>query len=284
MKRNLVFGAGLLIGAVAPHRAFAHVCNVVLSNPATTTVCGDPDDPTNVNSFTPTVQPDGSVTFEDGAFTPFGWLSGTVPTLGDSHELDGGNFYVFELRRASDVTITFANDPAINPSPFDTAFSLYEGWLPDLSHDDEPFDPLNPVDEVTFLPVASPTDTAPSPRHHYTPLDRFRDTLHYSQTGGVDASGNPIHPFTGQFNALNDFSMANEDAVPGEPANGNWATIKFITHQNYFGPGRAESVTLHLRAGKYTIAAGGANCAAASDGAACGATGFYSGIVRLKVR
>ena len=137
---------------------------------------------------------------------------------------------------------------------------------------------------MTFLPVASPTDTAPSPHHHYTPLDRFRDTLHYSQTGGVDASGNPVHPFTGQFNALNDFSMANEDAVPGQPANGNWATIKFITYQDHFGPGHAESITLRLRAGTYTIAAGGANCTGPGAGAACGASGFYSGIVSLKVR
>jgi len=72
--------------------------------------------------------------------------------------------------------------------------------------------------------------------------------------------------------------------VPGEPANGNWATIKFLTHQNYFGPGHAESVTLHLRAGKYTIAASGANCTSPADGVACGASGFYSGTVRLKVR
>jgi len=285
MKRTYVTLTAALAswGIMAPRQAEAHVCNILLSNPPITSVCGDPDNPDETASYTPQVRPDGTVFIEDPAFTGYGWSGGTNAVLGDSHELDGGNFFVFELKRLSGVIIGFANDSAANATPLDTAFSLYAGWLPNEAHDDTAFDPLNPVDDVTFLPVASPTDTAPFPHHRYTVLDRWRDTLHYTQTGGLDANGDPIHPFVGQFNALNDWSMATPDAVPGQPADGNWATIHYLAHRNSLGAGGTERLIALLPAGKYTIAAGGANCDDFAPASSCQLGPFYSGVVSLKV-
>lgn len=279
LSKTFVLTGVLLAAGVEP--AAAHVCNIVLSKPAVTSTCGDPDEGEPVAEFTPTVGPDGTITLTDDAYTPFGWLAGAQPTLGDTHAIDDGKFYVFTLRRWSSVTIKFANS-SDNASPFDTAFSLYRGVLPAEAHDDAAFDPLNPVDDVNFLPIASPTDSAPA-KHEYVPLDRFRDTKLYSQTGGLDASGNPVHPFVGQFNAINDFSMANEEAVPGEAPGENWTIIRHVAHENRRGAGQTESLTLALPPGDYTIAAGGANCAA-PGAAGCGSSSFYSATIGLKVK
>jgi len=269
------------LGATATFAASAraHICNVDLSRPIVTSTCGDPDNPDDSASFTPT-QVGKTVKFTDGSFTGYGWIAGTNATLGDSHEIDDAKAYVFRLQRASLVTISFANDPS-NPTPLDPAFSLYAGILPNEAHDDTAFDPLNPVDDINFLPVASPTDTAPNPFHHYFPLDRWRDTLHYSQTGGLDATGSPVHPFVGQFNALNDFSMANPDADPGQDPAGDWGTINYITHQNRFGAGRTETLTILLPRGDYTVIAGGANCNDDNPASACRLAAPYSGTVSV---
>jgi len=249
MKTSVMAVSALLLVGVAG-TAQAHVCNVVLSKPAVTTTCDDV-------SYTPTVAADGTVSITDAQFTGYGWAAGTTPTLGDTHTLDGGAFYVFQLSKRQAVTISFVG---VSPANFDAAFSLYRGLLPDDGHDDAAFDPLNPVDPNTFLPIASPTDASPYPSHHYVPLEEFRDTLNYSQTGGLGADGFPLHPFVGQFNAIDNWSLANESAVPGQAPGANWSKIDFLQYASCKGPGLKESLSVTLPAGDYTIAAGGANC------------------------
>lgn len=266
----------MIAAFAAPARA--HVCNVELAN--VTTTCGEP--PEEVVSFTPELLPDGTISFTDAGFKRFGWIAGTNPGLGDSHELDGGNFFVFHLDQPSAVTITFS-PAADDPNPLDTAFTLYRGTLPDDAHDDAAYDPLNPVDDMSFLPVASSTDTAPKPRHHYRAHDGYRDTLNYVTTGGLDGDGAPVHPFVGQFDALGSWSMANEDAIPGDPmsADGNWATIKHIIHRNFRHAGGVERIrNRRLPAGDYTIAAGGANC---NDSSIACTAPLQSGTLTLKI-
>ena len=262
----VVVGSCLFAGS-----AGAHVCNVVMDKPASVTTCDDVD-------HTPTIS-GSTVSIVENEFTGYGWAAGTTPTLGDTHKLDGGTFFVFDLSRRSTVTITFAG---VAPANFDGAFSLYRGALPDDGHDDTAFDPLNPLDEVTFLPIASPTDAAPWPHYCYRPLDKYRDTLRFTQTGGLGRDGYPLHPFVGQFNALNDFSLANEDAVPGEEPGENWSTIQFVTFANAVGPGKAESLTVTLSSGTYTIAASGANCDGST--AACLAGPAYSAKLSVTYR
>jgi hypothetical protein len=191
----------------------------------------------------------------------FGWIAGTNPTLGNTHNVAGADFFVFRLEALSFVSIRVT--PEATADPLDVAFSLYSGILPDEATDDSAYDSLNPLDPVTLLPIASPTDSAPSGAWKYKSHDGFRDTLRFKTTGGVDGDGYPLHPFVGQFDALGSFSMANEDAVPGDPATvpGNWGTVFYILSMNLKGPGVPESVqSLVLPAGEYTIAAGGASC------------------------
>lgn len=246
--------------------ASAHVCNIDLSRPAAVTVCGDPDE--GQTTYTPTESPDGTVSITDGQFKRFGWVAGTNRTLGNSHELDGGNFFTFHVDRFSLVTIRVV--PEEISDPLDVAFSLYWGKLPTDGHDDTAYDPLNPVDDTTFLPIASPTDKAPFARWTYHPHDGYRDTLRYSTTGGLGPDGYPLHPFIGQFDALGSWSMANADAIPGDPesAAGNWAKIYYILSLNTRGAGEAETMrALPLPPGDYTLAVGGANCN--TDAPAC---------------
>jgi hypothetical protein len=168
---------------------------------------------------------------------------------------------VFRLEALSFVSIRVT--PEATADPLDVAFSLYSGILPDEATDDSAYDPLNPLDPVTFLPIASPTDSAPSGAWKYRSHDGFRDTLRFKTTGGVDGDGYPLHPFVGQFDALGSFSMANSEAVPGDPstAPGSWGQLFHILSMNGKGAGVAESVqSLALPAGEYTIAAGGASC------------------------
>jgi hypothetical protein len=241
------------------------VCNIDLSYPAVPSTCGHGD---HVETYTPVQGPDRSVSFTHDHFSGYGWIAGTNPTLGDSHDVAGAKFFTFHLDRASLVTITVT--PALEVDPLDAAFSLYVGTLPAGAHDDAAYDPLNPVDPITFLPVASPADAAPQRRWRYRPHDGFRDTRRYSTTGGLDADGNPVHPFVGQFDALGSFSIANADAIPGDPdsADGNWAKIFYILSVNDRPAGVAERLrAFPLAAGDYTLAVGGANCN--DDTAAC---------------
>ena len=199
---------------------------------------------------------------DNGGFTRYGWIDGTKATLGDSHNLDAGNFYVFHLNQPSFVTLSFSEisgsgGQVITNGGLDPAFSLYSGLLPPLAHDDTPYDPL----------FANDIDLAPL-GHVYLPHDGYRDTVNYSATGGV--------PYFGQFDVLGDWSMANDDAVPGDPGSvpGNWAKIRYITHVNAhvtaLGANLMPSGVVDdtpetlghypLPAGDYTIAASGAAC------------------------
>lgn len=182
------------------------------------------------------LDPNG-LSFDDGLFNSYGWFEGTKTTLGDSHDLAGGRFYRFTLASAARVTITFTDlngEGALNP-----ALSLYAGLLPDEAHDSASFDPLNPSHFVPGPPPHSVKD--PSPVDDGVTTDAngnvspFRDTVNIT--------------FTGQFDALGDWSMAN--------ASNDWAVIRYLTH---VGPNGSNSVSLVeylLAAGDYTIAAGG---------------------------
>ena len=310
----------LVLGIVATSDASAHVCNKPFAVlPAADYVCE------GQTYAGPTVSRDGTLTYRQ-TFKKDGWIKGTNPQLGDSHEIGGGdgNFFVFHLDHRSRVTITFAADqsiggagcpsgwgrPDIAQDSLKPAFTLYRGLLPGDGHDDAAFDPLNPVDDVDFAPSVSPVDAVPgdpgipaflmdpatgtfSPNpaftgdvadwysDHYRPHRGYRDTLNFTLTGGMDATGNPVHLYSGQFDALGDWSMANEDALPGDElspdgnslVNGNWSKIFYITHAKSSGADRrgqyrpAAVTNLELPAGDYTIAADGANCN--DDSVAC---------------
>lgn len=224
----LAGGAALMLAAFQP--AGAHVTYKDLSDPFLS--------PGGVNGAT---------------FTNFGWHLGTTPTLGDSHELAGGELFKFHLSEAGLVTITFSDDGgagALNP-----AFSLYRGLLPDDAHDDTPFDPLNPKAGLPPVKVASPVDDgiATDGAGRVSP---FRDTANVE--------------YAGQFDALNSWSMAND----GD----EWSVLEYLTH---VGPAGGNAVVLNaffLGAGDYTLAAGG--------GVSCGALPCIEGLpgtIRLSV-
>lgn len=205
---------------------------------------------------------------DNGNFHRYGWIDGTNATLGDSHHVAEGNFFVFHLSQPSLVTITFSEisgnqGAVVTNGGLDPAFTLYSGLLPDLAHDDTPYDPL----------TGNTVDLRPAGQS-YAAHDGFRDTAKYSATGGK--------PYKGQFDALGSggpdagFSMANEDADAGNPDTlpGNWAKIKYLTHvnehvtalgANLMPAGAVDDTpeTLSnypLPPGDYTIAASGASC------------------------
>ena len=219
--------------------------------------------------------------------------------------LEGAAFYTFHLSQAEYVNISFA---AVSAG-FDTAFSLYSGMLPSLAHDDAGNDPLgtggatiSPTDAapgdpgiahyildyatytVSLNPIWDTPQTNLCDTQHgcditpdqwysdnYTPHNGYRDLLNYTSTGGLDSSGNPIHPYQGQFDALGNWSMANED--------GDWSQINYITsvhdivtplgvnhlptnpsNVSSYNTGTEYLNNIFLQPGDYTIAAGGAGC------------------------
>jgi len=201
------------------HSALAHVEYKDLSDPITS--------PGGVNG---------------AAFSNYGWLLGTTPTLGDSHALAEGVFFKFHLADAALVSITFSD--ASSTAALNPAFSLYRGLLPDDAHDDAPADPLNPKSAAPpFAKIPSPVDNGVT-ADAFGRVSPFRDTEH------VD--------FAGQFDALHSWSMAN--------ASGDWSVIEYLTH---VAPTGGTSVSLSnylLAAGDYTIAAAGGS---ACDGLSC---------------
>jgi len=202
-----LLAASLLAGAIP---AAAHVNYIDLSNPLVS--------PGGVNG---------------SSFSNYGWWDGTRTTLGDSHDLAGGDFFRFHLDQTSRVSITFSDlsgSGLLNP-----AFTVYRGLLPDEAHDDALVDPLNPRALVPPFPkVASPVDDGVTTDFagRVSPL---RDTVNVT--------------FVGQFNALASWSMANES--------GDWTVLEYVTH---VGPAGGNSVALTsfvLGPGDYTIAAAG---------------------------
>lgn len=167
------------------------------------------------------------------AFSNYGWWDGTTPTLGDSHDLAGGDFFRFHLGQAARVSITFTDGSGsglLHP-----AFTLYRGLLPDEAHDNTTVDPLNPRALTPPFPkIASPVDngTATDPSGRVSP---FRNTTTIT--------------YTGQFDALHSWSMANES--------GEWAVIEYVTHVAPAGGNSVSLTNFVLGPGDYTIAAGG---------------------------
>lgn len=179
----------------------------------------------------------------------FGWIDGADADLGDSHQV---SFFKFHLNQASlvNITMTGANELGLNP-----AFTLYAGLLGDEAHDDTAFDPVNPVDEVTFEPIASPVDNGVT-TDAFGRVSPFRDTVN--------------NLYEGQFNALGSWSMASEP-----DAGSVWRVLQYLTYKNDTA-GNESLLNYLLQAGDYTIVAGGAACNTA--GTDC--TGpFINGIV-----
>jgi hypothetical protein len=200
------------------------------------------------------------------AFTRFGWLHGTQPALGDSHNLTvNAELFRFHLSQTSTVTITVTQRQA----GLDPAFSVYRGLLPSQAHDDAVADPLNPV--AGGCAAASAMDAA-TPPWTYQVHDGFRDTASYSTLGGLSGCL-PVTPFRGQFDAFASWSMANSAGL--------WAKVDFVAavgaaaftghnggtyvsgnHNTAVGTG--ETLTLvNLPPGDYTVAVGGEACATA---------------------
>lgn len=211
--RAISLAATALLAAL-PHLAAAHVNYIDLTDPVTS--------PGGVNGST---------------FSSFGWYAGTTPTLGDSHELAGGDFFRFHLDQEAFVSITFQDSTgsgALNP-----AFSLYSGLLPDEGHDDTAFDPLNPRSAPpASLKIASPVDNGVA-TDTYGRVSPFRDTANIR--------------FVGQFDALHSWSLSNDG--------GDWSVIDHITSVGPAGGNAVALLDFLLPAGDYTIAAaGGAPC------------------------
>jgi hypothetical protein len=206
-----------LLGVAQP--AAAHVSYTDLSNPAVS--------PGGVNG---------------GSFSNSAWFAGTTAALGDSHSLAGGVFFRFHLSQASYVTITLTD--TFSSGLLNPAFTVYRGILPDEAHDDAPFDPLNPAHLVLSPPPphvvkdASPVDDGVT-TDWAGRVSPFRDTANLT--------------FTGQFDALGSWSMANET--------GDWAVVAYVAHAPPTGGNAVTLGGLALAAGDYTIAAaGGTNC------------------------
>ncbi|MDD5036250.1 MAG: hypothetical protein PHE55_15995 [Methylococcaceae bacterium] len=129
----------------------------------------------------------------------------------------------------------------------------------------------------------------------------YRDTLNFTNTGGLtgiqptpDVAKNP---FLGQFNAINNWSMANGFANPADPKNFvgwnsdgtryllstfpdlstavTWSELAFIAARNVNGAGVTETLTLLLPQGIYTIAAAGAKS---------GDTALHGGDISVKIQ
>ena len=199
-------------------------------------------------------------------FTRYGWLKGTEPTLGDSHQLTvAAEFWKFHLDHTTDVVITVVQGQA----GLDPAISVYRGLLPDMGHDDTAVDPLNPGDGAGCA-AASPVDTHAAP-YTYQVHDGFRDTQGGATTGGLTAC-RLTAAYVGQFDAFARWSLAN--------LTGTWGEIRYVASvsatpftghdggahldgNHLVAAGTGEQLALTLEAGDYTIAAGGEACATA---------------------
>lgn len=244
MKRTLI-AAAVAMCAVQP-RAEAHVAYFDLS----------------ANLF---VDPSGA-SWDQEYFNNYGWSDGTRPTLGDSHNLAGGVFFKFHLGSTARVDISFVD--ASTTGLLNPAFSLYGGLLPDDAHDDAGIDPLNPS-HLVLTPVAHAVKD-PSPVDNGSTTDLQGNVSPFRDTANVT--------FLGQFNALGDWSMANElgdtQTLAEAIAAGNWSVVKYIAHVAPTGGSSVALLGYLLPAGDYTIAAGG--------GTAGGEVGELLGTVSFK--
>ena len=199
-------------------------------------------------------------------FTRYSWYDGTQPQLSDSHTVTvNAEAFTFHIASESLVTIT---DTAYgtNANKLNPAFSVYQGKLPDLSHDFAPPDEGNPanLDNPIILSVISPTDHAPGDPNiahylpnndftalvqnpawtqpfpgsggltaeqwyaaNYTPHDGYRDTLNGIQTGGIDTN-----PASGNFGGLLNPYFGQFDAFANWSMNtsdGVWGQINYIS-------------------------------------------------------
>ncbi|MEI6335939.1 MAG: hypothetical protein WCS87_15370 [Methylococcaceae bacterium] len=194
-------------------------------------------------TYTPT---SSSATVNVNDVTDFGWGAGTKALLGDSHKVDMFNF---RLSQASTVTISWNVDDGAG-NYYDSAFTLYRGFLPYQGHDDAN-EKLNP--KASAPPFAKVQDTLDGLT---APMDVQGIASSYRQTAGA---GNP-GTYVGQFNALANWGQAN--------VSGNWSNVFYLASVNKNTASLAgygsiannykETLTLTLEPGNYTIAASGA--------------------------
>lgn len=259
---NLLIGGGLALGLGFGPQASAHLQYLDLDaapSLVTTTSTGSAiADPCASYST-------GCQSTND--LTDFGWINGTLPTLGDSHMLSvNAKFWKFHLSQTSTVTINVTQGEA----KLDPAFSLYyggtnaSGLLPTGSHDQTTYDPLNTTNTVDAPPAGTPCN----------PHNGYRDTATHCATGGSGTN------YWGQYDAFADWSMAD--------SSGTWAQATYVTSVSNYGNtnfngltaglsgvslhytgnqntavGTGESVTIaNLPAGYYMIAVAGEVCTA----------------------
>lgn len=165
-------------------------------------------------------------------FTDFNWHEGTLPTLANSHDF---HWFSFDVSEASLVNISVAATGqgsfarTINGIPFDSvgaldvAFTLYKGVVP-----------LEAVEEDTL------TGTG------------------FGGFGGFNDQG--VATTQAQTTAASAFVGAGPGDVTLGNADGEWATIQYLTHVNNSGSGVTEWLNnFVLQAGTYTLLVGGAS-------------------------
>ena len=185
----------------------------------------------------------GTATVGVDDVTSFGWYDGATSRLGDSHKVD---FFNFRLATPQQVTISW--NVTDGNFYYDSAFTLYRGFLSYQGHDDGA-EKLNPK-------AATP------------PFPKVQDVLDRQTDAPLDVQGiasgyrntltNP-EAYVGQFNALANWGQANSA--------GNWSNVAYLAHANGNNPAGGfssaagdtlETLSLLLPAGNYTIAASGA--------------------------
>lgn len=158
--------------------------------------------------------------------------------LGDSHKVDFANF---RLKHPAYITIRLDDGGlGLNPS-----LSLYKGSAVYQAHDDAGVDPLNPASGFPPKRIQNVMDTG-------TVIDAQGLTSPYRNTILTGVS------YYGQFNALSDWSQANNA--------GSWSAVKYLTsvtgNVNPDGTGAGNATSNELTAyplppGDYTIAFSG---------------------------
>ncbi|MCK9607636.1 MAG: peptidase M10 [Methylomonas sp.] len=162
--------------------------------------------------------------------TDFAWYEGTQPALANSHDF---RWFSFDLTEPSKVNISVAatgagnfsgsEGPVSSVGALDVAFTLYNGVVP-----------LESIESDTL------TGTG------------------FIGFGGFDDQG--VATTQDQTTAASAFVGAGPGDVTLGNADGDWATIGYITHVNNGGSGVTELLNNWLlQAGTYTLLVGGAS-------------------------
>ncbi len=188
-----------------------------------------------------------------GSYYDFGWAEGTDADLGDSHQLGpGSRMFFFTLTQPGLIDLSVIQ----NTEGLDPAFTLYQGKLPRLAHDDTPADLLTPVDPVTFEPIQSVIDADPSGL--YLKHSGYRDTLHHTYEGQFDAFGSWSMANDAGEHATLDYVIAVSGTSDADPSRGlSWGGNG--NHDTAVGTGES-LLQYYLQPGIYSVAVAGERC------------------------